>query len=233
MTTSIKERVLEKIERGEVSMRSRAHFALQTALVAALLALAAVLAAFVGSFALFSVRQSGADLLLGFGGRGVATFFALFPWFSLALLLALLVAIELLVRRFRLGYRTPLLVALAALALGAAALAYALAATPLHSALLDRADRGELPILGEFYEGVHAGHEGAGVYRGVVTTIAEERFGIAHEDGDRDTDDGSWTVVPPAGFDCASLHEGERVLVAGSLVATSTIQAYGVRPYER
>lgn len=232
-THSIKERVLAKIENGEVSMRSRAYFALETALAAGLILLAALFAVFDASFVLFSIRESGTDLLLGFGTRGIGTFFALFPWFSLAFLLALLIAIEFLVRRFRLGYRAPALIALAALGIAAVVLAVLVAATPFHAALLERADRGELPVIGEFYEGVHAPHERAGVYRGVVTAVTPDGCTITHDDGDRDTDDGTWRVIAPAGFDTATLRLGERIFVAGTPQSSSTVAAYGIEAYPR
>lgn len=244
---TIKQRVLAKIESGEVAMRSRAYFAARVALVAVLIALAVLVAVFVVSFALYSVRASGHALLLGFGAQGVATFFALFPWFTLALLVALLAAIEALVRRFKLGYRTPVLVALSGALLGALLLGFALAETPLHDALMREADRGELPILGGLYEGVHTPHEQAGIYRGVVGEIRADGFFIAHDDGDRDTDDGTWYVEPPPGFDLSRVQPGERVFVAGAPVArgaamseagtapaaSGTVKAYGIEAFAR
>ena len=109
----IKAKVLEKINRGDVHRRPRAYFVAQITVVIALLAVAFALSVFVLSFVIFSVRESGQQFLLGFGQRGIVTFFALFPWIAFVLDILLLVAIEWLSRYFKFGYRLPVARALA------------------------------------------------------------------------------------------------------------------------
>lgn len=211
--TNIQQRVLEKIRSGKVAMRPRLYFMLRLALIGTVAVAAFLASVFALSFALFSVEKSGEAFLLGFGSRGIATFLALFPWWTSLLAVALLILLEALVRDF--SYRLPLLrLFLAALAVAALG-SVLLAATPLHAFLLSRADRDALPLLGPLYEGIHDNHWDHGVYRGYVTAKTGTGFIISHSDTDLDSDDGSWTILPPQGFDLSAVSTGEKAYVLG------------------
>jgi len=225
----IKAKVLAKIGRGDVHKRSHAYFVMQVVVVAVLLACALALSVFVLSFAIFSVHESGEQFLLGFGQRGVLTFFALFPWASAVADIALFVLVEWLIRRFKFGYRIPILRALLGILVFAAIGGIMVNLTPLHATLLRMAEQNELPVLGEWYESIHASHSDYGVFRGTINSIQEGRFVISHDDNDHDADDGTWTVIPPAGFDMATVATGERIYVAGTPVQPGIIQAYGIQ----
>jgi uncharacterized membrane protein len=224
----IKTKVLEKISHGDVHRRSKAYFVAQIVLIVALLAVAFALSVFVLSFVIFSVRESGEQFLLGFGRQGIVTFFILFPWVALVLDTLLLVAIEWLSRSFKFGYRIPIARAL----LGVLALALLggiiVDLTPLHGMLLSRADDNELPVVGEWYESIHESHKDQGVFRGVVTAAQGNGFTMTHDDGDHDADDGTWSVIVPAGFDVTAIAVGDGVYVAGNVVQ-GVVQAYGVQ----
>jgi len=224
----IKTKVLEKISRGDIHRRPKVYFVAQVAAILMLLAAAFALSVFVMSFVIFSVRESGEQFLLGFGRQGVATFFILFPWAALALDVLLFFVIEQLSRYFKFGYRLPVGRALASILALALISATVIDLTPFHGALLSRADQNELPILGEWYEAIHASHKDQGVFRGVVTSIQKGGFTIAHDDGDYDADDGAWTVVAPAGFDVRTINVGDGVYVAGNIVQ-GAVHAYGIQ----
>jgi hypothetical protein len=200
----------------------------QVVVLIALLVIALALSVFVLSFVIFSVRESGEQFLLGFGRRGIVAFLALFPWIALALDVLLLVAIEWLSRRFKFGYRLPVARALCTFFALALLGSIIVDLTPFHTSLLGRADQNELPVLGEWYESIRSSHCDHGVFRGAVTAVQGSGFTIAHDDGDRDADDGTWTVVAPAGFDMASIGVGDDVYVAGA-ATSGVIQAYGVQ----
>jgi hypothetical protein len=228
----ISSKVLEKIGHGDVRKRSRAYFMAQIFLIVALLVVALALAMFVLSFGIFSVHESGEQFLLGFGSRGVLTFFALFPWMALVVDILLFAIIEWLLRRFKFGYRIPVLRAVFGIVVLAAAGGVIVMLTPLHATLLQRAQDDTLPVLGEWYETINASHADQGVFRGTLASIKGNEFIIFHNDGDHDADDGTWTVSAPAGFDMASINVGDRVYIAGDASqggsAQGTIQAYGV-----
>ena len=228
----IKAQVLEKIRTGEASMRPRIYFVARMAGLLTLSLVAFLLSVFVLSFAFFSIHESGEQFLLGFGGRGLLVFAALFPWWSLVVTLALLFLLEYVLRYFKFGYRISVL----ALFLGALVViviaGIVIALTPLHSVLLDSADQGALPILGPLYEEIHDSHQPQGVFRGVVSSLGENQFTLAHDDKDKDTDDGTSTVAVPAGFDVGALRVGEHVYVVGNVVQ-GVVQAYGIQEFSQ
>ncbi len=226
----IKTNVLERIRRGEVHMRPKAYFVARAALliVSALLALATTV--FIVSFVLFSVRQSGVIFLLGFGGQGLLTFLTIIPWWLLLLAFACLIVLELLVRRFRFGYRVPVLEVMLVSFVAVLLVAAGVSLSPVHSSLLNAADRDTLPLVGLLYEQVHDSHKAQGIYRGVVTALGTSTITLSHDDTDRDTDDGTWVVSPPAEFDLSTLRVGERLYVAGVLNG-GIVDAYGIEPY--
>lgn len=224
----IQKQVLEKIHAGGISMHSRMYFILRAVLIGigALLVLAGAL--FALSFIFFSVHQSGVRFLLEFGNQGLVTFVTLFPWTSLLLFLALLAALELVVRHFTPAYRFSLLrIFLWVLVIGIIG-STLIGFTPLHSFLLTQADNEQLPVLGSLYKQVHNSHQQQGVYRGDITSVTASDFVIAHSDTDRDSDEGSWTIVPPAGFATSTLMIGKKVYVAGRL-QHGVVYAYGIR----
>ena len=226
---NIQEQVLEKIRAGQVSMRSRAYFVFRTGLIAAAAVLVLASSLFLFSFIFFSVHESGLGYLLEFSERGLLTFVTLFPWISLFVLFLLLIALESLVYRFRPVYRRPLLRIFLWLVVISIIGSTLLALTPLHSFLLSEADNDRLPILGSLYEQIHESHQKQGVYRGDIVSVAGTYFVIAHNDTDLDSDEGSWTIQPPAGFKLSTLTLGEIVYVAGRLMH-GVIYAYGIHP---
>jgi hypothetical protein len=230
--SDISSKVLEKIGHGDVRKHSRAYFVVQMSLIIVLFILALALAMFVLSFGIFTVHESGEQFLLGFGSRGVLAFFALFPWMALIIDILLFAIIEWLLRRFKFGYRIPVLRAVLGIIVLAVAGGVIVMLTPLHATLLQRAQNDALPVLGEWYEAIDAPHADQGAFCGTISSINGNTFVIVNDDGDRDVDDGTWTVLAPAGFDMASINVGDRVYVAGSVPpdgpAQGIIQAYGV-----
>ena len=223
----IQQTVLEKIHAGDVSMHSRMFFLLRTILFSVVALLVLALSLFVLSFVFFSVHESGVRYLLEFGEGGIGAFVVLFPWTSLVLFILLLLALEFLVRRFTSAYRLPLLrIFLWILVIGVVG-STLVGFTPLHSFLLAEADKDQLPILGPLYEQLRDSHLDQGVYRGTVASIAASYFVIGHDDADRDSDEGSWSIIPPPGFDLGSLTIGQRVYIAGRLM-NGVVYAYGI-----
>ncbi len=208
-------------------MHSRAYFIFRAALAgaAALLVLAGAL--FVLSFLFFSVHESGVGYLLEFGEHGIRAFAVLFPWTSLLLFVVFILILEMLVRRFEFSYRFPLLrIFLWILIIGIAG-SMLIGFTPLHASLLSAADKDELPLLGPWYEQVHDSHVEQGVYRGDITAVAPAYFVISHNDTDNDSDEGTWSIVPPTGFSTGTIAVGEKAYVAGQL-KNGIVYAYGI-----
>lgn len=223
----IRKNVIERIERGEVSMRSRAYFVVRVALAAAVALLVLVLSAYILSFVVFSIHESGEQFLLGFGARGILVFLALFPWLTLAVDIALIFFLEWLLQSFKFGYRSSLLALFGVAATFSVVVAALIGLTPAHGYLLKMADRGDLPIVGRLYRSIRDSHEDRGVFRGTITGIQGDRITIAHDDHDHDADDGTRIVILPEDYSTTTFGVGERVYVFGTPGST-TIQAYGV-----
>lgn len=208
-------------------MHPHSYFTLRTVLISAAAILVLASSFFVLSFVFFSVHASGAQYLLEFSEQGFATFVTLFPWLAFLVAIALLVALEALLRNFKFGYQSPILRIFLWVVIVGAIGSTLLGLTPLHSSLLSAADNDQLPILGPLYEQVHVSHQTQGVYRGNVTEIKESSFVISHNDTDRDSDAGTQNIIPPAGFDINQLKVGEKVYVGGH-EHSDIIYAYGI-----
>ncbi len=228
---NISKEILERIRSGEVQMRPRLYFVIKTMIVLVLATFIFLVSIWLVSFISFGLRLSGNESLLQFGTRGTYLFLMLFPW-GLALLdVALIVLLGWIVRRFRFGYRKPLLYVF-----GVAVAVIVLAGllfdreTPFHDDRFEEAEAGELVSpFGFIYESAHSKTpEEHGVYRGFVLEVREDSFVLTHDDHDEDEDDGTWNVVPPLGFDIGTLRVGDKVYVVGEREEGS-VEAYGVR----
>lgn len=225
----IQKSVLEKIKSGTVWMRPRVFYLLRTFLIGSGAVVVFAIALFSLSFAFFNVSENDSAFLLSFGNEGFLAFLRLFPWTFLIIFLGFVVLLELLVRSFTTAYRFSLLRVFLWILLSGVVLSSFVTSTPFHPSLLQAADRGALPFLRPLYGKVHASHTREGIYRGYISTTTNTALFISQNTGDPDSDSGTWTVVPPPGFDPRSLPRGEKVFVAG-FPRDGVIQAYGVRP---
>lgn len=220
--------MLKKIHAGAITMHSRSYFLVRAILIGTIAFLLLAGFFFLLSFIFFSVRESGLHFLLEFSERGLGTFVILFPWLTLLFALALLIILEALLRHFRFGYRLPLLRIFLWLVIIGAIGSTLLGLSPLHSYLLSKADNGQLPVLGSWYEQIHDSHQQQGIYRGDITSITQSYFTISHNDTDRDSDEGTWNIIPPSGFDLRQLVVGNKVYIAAR-VRGGIMYAYGIR----
>lgn len=226
-----KESVLAKIRERQITMRSKFSFTFETFLAAFVALIILLISIALANFILFGLRINGHDALLGFGARGLTAFLVIFPWPLLILDILLIVFLERLLRRFKFGYRSPVLYLLLGLLVIASGISFAIdRATPVNNVLFTRARTGGLPApIGEFYINarVPAPHD-RGIYRGTVTEVGTSTFEMSHDDLDADTDDAHYIVILPPRFPVIDLSVGERVYVAGDLEG-GEIRAFGIR----
>lgn len=223
---SIQKKVLERIRSGKVRVRPRAYFVLRLASIIAVALAVLVISVFVVSFVIFSIHESGEQFLLGFGGRGILTFLRLFPWFILFFDVGLIILLGWLIQEFRFAYRVSLASVLAGIVIVSTLLGSLVAVTPFHSDLLERADHEALPLLGGLYKSIHDSHAEEGVFRGTVISVGENEILVAHEDNDRDADDGVHRVLLPK--DSPPLSVGDRVYVLFSSAGEELYEAHGI-----
>ena len=226
----IKNKVFEKIRKGNIRIKPRIYFVMQVVLLVALSFLALALAVFIMSFVIFSLQESGEQFLLSFGHRGILTFLVLFPWTIFIIDILLFVIIEWLLRRFKFGHRIPVLYIFATIIGVAFIFSVIINFTQFHSFLLNKADNDELPVLGKWYESIHDSHAAQGVFRGNIISIQNNTFVMSHDDKDLDADDGTWTISLPSGSDILNLHIGDNVYVAGN-VTGGIVHAYGIQVF--
>lgn len=227
---TLREQVLEKIEQGSVRMRPRLYFILKT--IATLVAATAVLllSSLIFSFLLFTIIEGGEHFLLGFGSKGITTFFLVFPWALLALDIVAVLVLRFLLRGFRTIYRLPFAMVLGLLMVGSIAFALLINLTPLHGILYERADTEDLSFLDSFYENIRVPNEQYGEFRGIIDTIDGRTITITHDDGDSDEDDGVRVITVPDAIDISTFKTGDEIYVAGDDDDDDdVIEAYGAR----
>lgn len=220
------EEVLEKIRTGEVRMKPRLYFTCKIVLLVLVTFITLITSAFLISYMIFSLSIGGRMILLGFGWKGVQIFLITFPWALLLAELILLYILELLVKHFRFGYRSPVVYIIGGLFSLSIISGIFINATPIHGFLMERAYQKQLPpVFGGMYDHVRRPPRERGVCRGVVTSIQEHSFTLREDD----SDDSERTIFTPPHIDISTfIKVGDTVFVASDTKG-STTRAYGIR----
>lgn len=223
---SLEKNVMDAIHSGRVHMRPRWKFVLSGVLAALGVVILLCTLLYITSFTFFMLRQTGAYFVPIFGWPGLFAFFAALPFILIVLLVLFLVVLEVLVRRYRVGYRTPLLVSVFAILIIVFVGGYAIERTHIHSDLLmqARGPGGLPPPIGMIYR---AGAQHVpNIYRGTIISMIPGGFLLADENGAGTTTiliDPSTRLPLGAGFE-----PGQEVVVFGDN-ASGTVHAEGIR----
>lgn len=173
--SKIKNNILEKIKHGEVSMRPRWHFVLETILVVSGMVLLAMGLLYLLSFIVFFFRQSGLFFTPLFGFHGIITFLYASPWLLIFVAIVFIGALEVLVRKYSFGYRTPLLYILFGI-VGISFLGtYVLAQTPIHARLQMYTNESRIPFVAPLYK-KYGEHKLPNVHMGIISEVTEDGF---------------------------------------------------------
>jgi len=222
---SLEKGVMDAIHSGRVHMRPRWKFVLSGLLAALGVIILLFTLLFIASFSIFEMRENGTLFMPLFGLRGWFEFFAALPLILVFLLIVFLVVLEVLVRRYRVGYRTPLLISVLAIFAIVTMGGYAIERTRVHEDLLRQARLpGGLPTPIQIMYRSGSGHV-SGVYRGTIVGLINGGFVLSDDDGD-----GTTTVIvdPGTHLPGENFQEGEDVVVFGQ-EASGTIHAFGIR----
>lgn len=224
----IRSQVMEAIRARRVEAKPRWHFLLASVAGALAFAILAISLLYVTSLLLFILREHGLLVVPAFGWRGLASLTASLPWLVLGLSLVLAALFGSAVRRFAAFYRRPALVSSAAVLFVAVLTGLFVAKTPLHRLLAAEARDGRLPsLLGVWYREPFRTQRGPDAYAGTIVATVPDGF-LAADDGDSPLVHviiTRRTMLP----DGADFRIGARIMAIGDMVATATLEAYGVR----
>jgi hypothetical protein len=172
--TDIKATIMQKIRAGEMRMRPRWQFVLQSALLVLGSVTVGLAVLYLASLFVFASRLNGAFYAPSFGVMGLLPFLRAMPWVLIALALLFIAALELLVRHFAFAYRQPLLYsALGVIAFSIVGTSLVLE-TALHDRLEARAERGDAPFIGAVYR--HFGEKSRDLSVGTLTVFINDGF---------------------------------------------------------
>lgn len=225
---SMSDRLLEHIEKGDIAMKPKWHFALRSAalIVGTVLSVLAVM--YIASFIIFMLHESGAWFVPGFGLRGLGAFILSLPWLLVVLSLLFIILIEILIRKFEFGYGKPLIYSAAGLIVFIFIGAVIVSQTSLHEGLMERADRNDLPFAGSMYRTFGRPKPG-NIATGMVIELTEDGFKL-QEPGERIT---KVIVVPETNVTFEDDILLEDILTVFGKRDQDTITARGIRKMDK
>ncbi len=211
---SITEKVVSKIEKGELKMKPRAYFVAKSFLVIGLLVLASLLLLYFGSLIVFVLRVNNILLFHGMGFQAIRSILLSFPWYLVFLIFILIILIEIIGRRFRFVYRKPLIISLLTILLIVTISSFLIESSSLHHSFYRLAEQERLPLAGRMYR--ELGH----------LDIDDAYFGIVLK-----KDNDFWTMELDSGEIVSlkitektrgrrvflEIEKGEKVIVVGEL----------------
>jgi len=222
---NIKKNILEQIQRGEISMKPKIFFVLKSFAVAFGLIIGTLIALFLFSFIIFTLKGSGALYLPDFGGRGLFLLLLAIPWLLIVATLALVALLETLARKFAFVYRKPVVYSVLGILLIVVFAGSAIASTPIHKKVYDRAHEKSLPLGGgEFYK--HYGKmEFRGGFAGSIEAIDSDGLGVLTAEGKSVIVSTSTKTKYPRD---KKLSVGDNIIVVGEVV-NGKFEAFGIK----
>jgi len=225
--TNIRDKVLDSIKTGRVTMRPRWHFVLRAAFAIVGAVFLSLTLLYLASFIVFIVHYNGAWYVPAFGMRGLRVFLLSLPWILILVALIFVGILEVLVRRYTFAYRRPLLYSAAGVMILVMVGGIAVARTPFHQGFMRRAEDRHLPFAGGMYRefGMRKMDH---IHKGTVNEVNENGFVMRGRMGDQFTIVFTPQTRLPYGYD---FQMGDMVVIFGDRVS-STITAFGVRRIE-
>lgn len=180
---NLKNNILNKIKSGEVDMKPHWHFVLKSLLLILGTIVAVLVTVYILSFIHFFLRQSGVGFVPFYGFRGLSIFVIHLPWLLIASAGALIVVIQLLIRKYSFSFRQPLLYSLIGTILFVLFGAYIIEETQIHPRLQGFAEDRGVPVFGPLYRGIDKGRPESITF-GTITEIHEGGFVLESDKGE-------------------------------------------------
>lgn len=222
---SLKDTIMKGIHEGKVQMRPRWHFVLFSALVLVGSLLMCFTLIYAISLLVYLLQVNGEWFAPSLGLRGWASLLHSLPWLLLPLLVAFVVILEILVRRYTFVYKKPLLISVLGVMGVVIAGGFLVSLTPLHDrmARFDRIGMLPPPFDGLYREPPEI--RSPDLYRGRILQVEAGRILVINRAGTTTILVDPRTRLPyGSGFS-----EGDMIIVIGDYVATGTIHAFGIR----
>lgn len=223
---NLQDAILKKIEAGEVAMRPRWRFLLETSLWIIGVFLVLMATVYLGSFVLFVLRQSGVLFVPQFGWSGFIFFLLAAPWLLMCFTMIFATVLYVLVTHFAFSYRHPLVYSLLGVVGVVAVVSLALHILALHDRIEKISERYEMPIMSPWYR-TNMPNRPEGLAVGSVLEETEDGFILLTEKGE--------TVIVRLTPRTKLLMPRERLLeveelfVVGRYDKERTLEAFGVR----
>jgi len=147
----ISQKVISRIEKGELKMRPKAYFVAKTILIAGLLTLAFLLALYFSSLIIFVLRMNDILLFHGMGFQAIRSIVVSFPWYLVLLVIGLVVLVEAVAKRFNFIYRKPLIISLLIILILVFLSSLLIEKSSLHHSFFKLAEQERLPLAGRIY----------------------------------------------------------------------------------
>jgi hypothetical protein len=147
----ITEKVISKIERGELKMKPRIYFIAKSFLLIGFLALASLFLLYFGSLIIFVLRVNDILLFRGMGFYPIRSILLSFPWYLVFLTFILIIVIEIISRRFQFVYRKPFIISLFGILFIVVASSFLIERSSLHHSFYRLAEQERLPLAGKMY----------------------------------------------------------------------------------
>ncbi len=181
--SSIHASVLSAITNGTVRMRPHWHFVVRSLGLALGVLCLGVLGIFLISFIVFALHQSGVWFVPPFGMLGIGVLLRSFPWLLVVIALVAVVVLEALVRRYAFAYRKPILYSSLGIILVVLLGGFALAQTPVHRLMFQRAQTHALPIAGPLYRD-YGTRRPNNMVSGVVRDVSSDGYVVEVAEGE-------------------------------------------------
>jgi len=168
---TIKQKILNQINTGTVTMRPRWQFIVQSILLVIGVFIISLTCIYVFSLVAFILVMTDVLYTPTFGVRGVLPFLLSLPWILLSLGLVFVIVLEFLVRQFSFAYQRPLLYSVLGIVFLMSVGSYAVVWTTLH----DQINKTNAPFIGTMYKG-YSTRPPRDLYIGTVADITPIQF---------------------------------------------------------
>lgn len=225
---NLQESILESIKKGETKMRPRWHFVLKAILLVVSCVIVATFMLYTASLVVFVMQQNGGLYAPMFGLRGVRAFLVSLPWLLILLAVIFIGILEILVRHYSFAYKRPLLYSISAIIIFIAMGSFAVARSPLHQNLYERAQSNRLPFAEHMYKRVDE-RKSKHIHPGMIVEVQPSSFIMQNRNAQNIlVEITSRTKIVPKG----TIKENQKVMVIGEKDG-DVIRALGVRKAER